>query len=85
MPIFKSAPDLEQHYLVDDFTDPWTRPDTILLLHGCAESGLVWYAWMPHLARRFKVVPLATETMPTLTSITGTPIRPSEAPSARVL
>ncbi|HKU71302.1 MAG TPA: alpha/beta hydrolase [Burkholderiales bacterium] len=56
MPIFKSAPDLEQHYLVDDFTDPWTRPETILLLHGCAESGLVWYAWMPHLARRFKVV-----------------------------
>lgn len=56
MPIFRSAPDLEQHYLVDDFTDPWTKPETILLLHGCAESGLVWYAWMPHLARRFRVV-----------------------------
>lgn len=56
MPIFRSAPDLEMHYLVDDFTDPWTKPETILLLHGCAESGLVWYGWMPHLARRYRVV-----------------------------
>jgi pimeloyl-ACP methyl ester carboxylesterase len=44
------------HYLVDDFTDPWTKPETILLLHGNSESGLAWYGWMPQLARRFRVV-----------------------------
>ena len=55
MPILKS-PGLDQHYEVDDFTDPWTQPETILLLHGCAESGAVWYGWMPQLARKFRVV-----------------------------
>ena len=43
-------------YLVDDFTDPWRKPETILLLHGNAESSAAWYAWMPHLARGFRVV-----------------------------
>jgi pimeloyl-ACP methyl ester carboxylesterase len=55
MPTLKLR-DLEMHYIVDDFTDPWTRPETILLLHGNAESSLAWYAWVPHLARRYRVV-----------------------------
>ena len=29
MPTLKS-PDLEMHYVIDDFTDPWTKPETIL-------------------------------------------------------
>jgi 3-oxoadipate enol-lactonase len=56
MPTFDASPDLRMHYLVDDFTDPWTQPETILLLHGNAESSLAWYAWVPILARRFRVV-----------------------------
>src|SRR5262245_10654378 len=56
MPTFDASPDLRMHYLVDDFTDPWTAPDTILLLHGNAESSLAWYAWVPLLARRLRVV-----------------------------
>jgi len=56
MPTFKAPLDLDMHYLVDDFTDPWTEPDTILLLHGNAESSLAWYAWVPLLAQRFRVV-----------------------------
>jgi pimeloyl-ACP methyl ester carboxylesterase len=55
MPTFKSA-DIETHYLVDDFTDPWTKPETILLLHGNSESSAAWYGWVPQLARRFRVV-----------------------------
>jgi len=55
MPTLKTA-DLEMHYVVDDFTDPWTKPETILMLHGNAESALAWYAWVPHLARRYSVV-----------------------------
>jgi len=55
MPTLKLA-DLEMHYVVDDFTDPWTQPETILMLHGNAESALAWYAWVPHLARRYRVV-----------------------------
>lgn len=56
MPTFRVSPELEMHYRVDDFTDPWTRPDTMLLLHGNAESGAAWYGWVPQLARRYRVV-----------------------------
>src|SRR5262245_65956147 len=56
MPVFQASPDARIHYVVDDFTDPWTVPATILLLHGNAESGLAWYGWVPLLARRFRVV-----------------------------
>ena len=44
------------HYEVDDFTDPWREPETVLLLHGNAESGDAWYGWVPHLARHYRVV-----------------------------
>jgi len=43
MPTFRPTPDLNMHYEVDDFTDPWHRPDTVLMLHGNAESGLAWH------------------------------------------
>src|SRR2546425_5436526 len=56
MPTFQASPDLRMHYLVDDFTEPWTTTETILLLHGNAESSLAWYAWVPLLARRFRGV-----------------------------
>lgn len=56
MPSFRPTPHLDMHYEVDDFTDPWTKPDTVLMLHGNAESGLAWYAWIPKLARHFRVV-----------------------------
>jgi len=50
------APDLEMHYRVDDYTDPWREPETILLLHGNCESGAAWFGWVPHLARHLRVV-----------------------------
>lgn len=56
MPTFDVSPDARLHYLVDDFTEPWRRPETIVLLHGNAESSQAWYAWVPLLARRFRVV-----------------------------
>jgi 3-oxoadipate enol-lactonase len=56
MPAFRPTADFELHYEIDDFTDPWRRPQTVLLLHGNAESGLAWYGWVPILARRYRVV-----------------------------
>lgn len=41
---------------VDDYTDPWTTPETILLIHGLAESMEAWRAWVPALARRYRVL-----------------------------
>ena len=55
MPTFEIAPGVHLHCLVDDFTEPWREPATVLMLHGNAESGQAWYAWVPLLARRFRV------------------------------
>ena len=56
MPTFQPTPDLTMHYEIDDFTDPWRQPETVLLLHGNAESSAAWYGWVPHLARHYRVV-----------------------------
>jgi pimeloyl-ACP methyl ester carboxylesterase len=49
-------PGLTLHVEVDDFADPWAERETVVLLHGFAESGRAWFAWVPHLARRYRVV-----------------------------
>ena len=56
MPSLKVSADLDLFYRDDNFTDPWTAPETILMLHGNSESGAVWYGWMPVLARHFRIV-----------------------------
>lgn len=43
-------------YVVDDFTDPWADPDTVILLHGIAEEACIWRPFVPHLARAHRVV-----------------------------
>jgi len=43
-------------YRVDDFTDPWTAPDTVFLLHSAMSSSRRMFAMVPHFARRFRVV-----------------------------
>lgn len=49
-------PDLRLCYRVDDFTDPWRGARTAVCVHGFGESGEAWRAWVPHLARRYRVV-----------------------------
>ncbi len=56
MPIARVATDLDMHYVIDDYTDPWREAETILMIHGNAERGQSWYGWVPHLAREFRVV-----------------------------
>jgi 3-oxoadipate enol-lactonase len=56
VPFLETAPDVRLHYIVDDYTDPWTRPETVLMLHGIGESANAWFAWVPHFARRYRVV-----------------------------
>ena len=58
MPFAKISDDLEMYYEVDDFTDPWTKPETIVLHHGNCKSTRFWYRWVPALARHYKVVRL---------------------------
>ncbi len=34
MPFAKLSDDLEMYYEVDNFTDPWKKPETVVLHHG---------------------------------------------------
>ncbi|MBI2907245.1 MAG: alpha/beta hydrolase [Chloroflexi bacterium] len=58
MPFAKIDDDLDMYYDIDDFTDPWKKPETVVLHHGNAKNSRMWYAWVPVLARKYKVVRL---------------------------
>jgi pimeloyl-ACP methyl ester carboxylesterase len=47
---------LRMYYETYDFVSPWRSPETILLVHGVAESSRVWYGWIPRLAKKYRVV-----------------------------
>jgi 3-oxoadipate enol-lactonase len=44
------------HYEIADWTDPWTTPETVLMIHGFSESTEAWRGWVPHLGRRYRVI-----------------------------
>ena len=44
------------YWRVDDFTDPWCNAPAALLIHGFAETSEAWRAWVPHLARDYRVI-----------------------------
>jgi len=46
----------EVFYTIDDFTDPWTGPETVVLHHGLAKDHRFWYRWVPVLARQYRVL-----------------------------
>ena len=46
----------EIFFTVDDFTDPWTTPETVVLHHGMAKSHKMWFGWVPILARHYRVI-----------------------------
>src|ERR1700754_2085257 len=51
-----SGQGLKLHYAIDDFTNPWDTPQSVVLIHGLAESGEAWRAWVPALARHYRVI-----------------------------
>lgn len=56
METFTTSDGVRLAYVVDDFTDPWTPPRTLVLLHAAMGSVRRLYAWVPHLCREFRVV-----------------------------
>jgi 3-oxoadipate enol-lactonase len=55
---FTTADGLKLAFYVDDFTDPWRDPDTLLLLHAAMGNSQRWFQWVPRLARQYRVVRL---------------------------
>ena len=58
MQSFTTSDGIRLAYVVDDFTDPWTPAPTLVLLHAAMGSSKRLYAWVPRLARDFRVVRL---------------------------
>ena len=41
---------------MDDFTDPWKEPETVVLQHGNAHSSAFFYGWVPTIARHYRLI-----------------------------
>ena len=53
---FNARDGMKVAYYIDDFTDPWKEPDTLLLLHAAMGNSRRWFKWVPKLARHCKVI-----------------------------
>ena len=56
MPTVRLSDGATLFYREDSFADPWQEADTVVLLHGFCRNSNFWYAWVPALARHFRVV-----------------------------
>jgi pimeloyl-ACP methyl ester carboxylesterase len=43
-------------YEDDWFGEPWTIPETVVMVHGNSESARAWTCWVPHLAGKYRVI-----------------------------
>jgi len=53
---FTASDGVQLAYYIDDFTDPWKKAPTLVLLHAAMGSARRYYAWVPPLARHYRVV-----------------------------
>jgi len=56
MPSLQTSDGLRLAYCVDDFTDAWTAPATVVMLHSAMGSARRMARMVPALARHFRVV-----------------------------
>jgi 3-oxoadipate enol-lactonase len=56
MASFTASDGMRLAYYIDDFTDPWQTAPTLLLLHAAMGSARRYYAWVPALARHYRVM-----------------------------
>jgi 3-oxoadipate enol-lactonase len=38
------------------FGEQWTVPETVVMVHGNSETSRAWTCWVPHLARKYRLV-----------------------------
>ena len=56
MQSFTTSDGVRIAYYIDDFTDPWKTPPTLLMLHSAMSSSRRFYSMVPGLARHYRVV-----------------------------
>ena len=55
-PSFAASDGVRLAYRIDDFTDPWRKAPSMLLLHAAMGSARRYYAWIPPLCRHYRIV-----------------------------
>lgn len=53
---FRTSDGVRIAYAIDDFTPPWTQPETLVLLHANMGSRNRFRRWVPVLAGQYRVV-----------------------------
>ena len=43
-------------YREDWLGEPWRNPEPVVLIHGNDESSVEWYAWVPRMAREYRLI-----------------------------
>lgn len=56
MPYLQLASGTRIFHEVDDWTVPWTQPESVVLIHGFAECTEAWRLWVPLIGRRLRVI-----------------------------
>jgi pimeloyl-ACP methyl ester carboxylesterase len=56
MPYLELPSDFRLFYKIDDCTDPWTHPETVVFVHGFTENTEAWRAWVPHFSRYYRLI-----------------------------
>jgi len=56
MKTFTASDGVDIAYYVDDFTDPWRTATPLILLHSAMAAAERFYAWVPTLARHYRVI-----------------------------
>ncbi|MFA5490213.1 MAG: alpha/beta hydrolase [Candidimonas sp.] len=53
---FRTSDGLNINYAVDDFSPPWKPSSTVVMLHAAMGSLERFYAWVPPVAQKYRVV-----------------------------
>ena len=56
MPYLELSPQQRLFYEIDDCTDAWKKPESVVMIHGFTENTAAYRAWVPHLARNYRVI-----------------------------
>ena len=55
---FTTSDGIRLAYYIDDYTDPWKTPPTLLMLHSAMSSAKRFYSMVPGLAKHYRVIRL---------------------------
>lgn len=56
MPYLELSAEHRLFYEIDDYTDAWKKAEAVVMIHGFTENTDAYRAWVPHLARNYRVM-----------------------------